>query len=299
MQPVDTKQDIVVDYESYYSKKQDVSAGTVGVKNYVRDSYAYLISIVGPGIEFVGSIEEAQKKFSDAFWQQPNTRFWAANANFDELWTRRYWPDAKGMKPWHCILDQGATSQLPQSLSGIARALWGKKVDKSIRDWMDGKHWKDLDDQHKKEVTDYCLSDALEERHVLETLRVPSTIEAKIAAHTRMCNLRGVRIDADRLAQDREELLKFQHDAFLRIPWHNDEAPLSTSPWQPGRLRRVFRCRRRWRKMTKSVRAWSALTRSSPRSSERCGSTGSPTPWSARSTASPAASPTTARWRWS
>jgi DNA polymerase len=42
-----------------------------------------------------------------------------------------------------------------------------------------------------------------------------------------MVNLRGVRIDAGRLKQDREELLKHQHDAFMRIPWHNDEAPLS------------------------------------------------------------------------
>ena len=220
-------QDIVVDFESYYSKKQNISAGTIGVKNYVRDSYAYMVSIVGPGIEFIGTVEEAQKKFPDTFWEQPDTRFWAANANFDELWVRRYWPEAKQMKAWHCILDRGATAQLPQSLSGIARALWGKKVDKSIRDWMDGKHYKDITPEQQQEVLNYCLEDAKEEQHVLKSLPEPTGIEQKIATHTRMCNLRGVRIDADRLKKDRVALLLAQHDAFMRIPWHKDEAPLS------------------------------------------------------------------------
>ena len=220
-------QNIVVDFESYYSKKQDISAGTVGVINYVRDSYAYMVSIVGPGLEFIGTIEEAQAKFSDKFWEDPETRFWAANANFDQLWVQRYWPDAKSMQPWHCILDRGATEQLPQSLAGIVRALWGKKVDKSIRDWMDGKHYRDITPEQQKEVLQYCLDDAKEEQHVLETLPEPSSIEQQIAAHTRMANLRGVRIDADRLKRDREELLRHQHDAFMRIPWHNDDSPLS------------------------------------------------------------------------
>jgi DNA polymerase len=220
-------QNIVVDFESYYSKKQDISAGTAGVVNYVRDSYAYMMSVVGPGLEFIGTIEEAQAKFPDSFWEDPGNRFWAANANFDQLWVQRYWPDAKAMKPWHCILDRGATEQLPQSLSGIARALWGKKVDKSIRDWMDGKHYRDITPEQQKEVLQYCLDDAKEEQHVLETLPEPSSVEQQIAAHTRMANLRGVRIDADRLKRDREELLRHQHDAFMRIPWHNDESPLS------------------------------------------------------------------------
>lgn len=219
--------EFVVDFESYYSKKESVSAGTVGVKNYVRDSYAYMVSVVGPDVEFIGTIEEAQARFPDAFWEDPANKFWAANANFDQLWAQRYWPDAKRMKPWHCILDRGAPQQLPHSLSGIARALWGTKVDKSIRDWMDGKHYKDLTPEQQKEVLDYCLSDAKEERHVLETLPNPTPVEEAIAAHTRMCNLRGVRIDSGRLKADREALLRSQHDAFLRIPWRNDEAPLS------------------------------------------------------------------------
>ena len=227
-------QNIVVDFESYYSKKQDISAGTVGVINYVRDSYAYMVSIVGPGLEFIGTIEEAQAKFSDEFWEDPETRFWAANANFDQLWVQRYWPDAKAMKPWSCILDRGATEQLPQSLSGIVRALWGKKVDKSLRDWMDGKHYRDITAEQQQEVLNYCLEDSKEEQRVLAALPDPTSIEQEIAAHTRMTNLRGVRIDADRLTHDKQELLRFQHDAFMRIPWHNDEAalsPLALAAW--------------------------------------------------------------------
>lgn len=217
----------VVDYESYYSKKENISAGTIGVRNYVRDSYAYLVSVVGPGVKFVGSVEEAQQKFPDSFWENPQHQFWAANANFDELWTRRYWPDAKRMKPWECILDRGATQQLPQSLAGIAKVIRKKQVDKTLRDWMDGKHFRDLSAEDQKAVTDYCLSDSLEEAELLQLLPEPTTIERKIAAHTRMANLRGVRVDADRLKKDREALHRFQHDAFLRIPWRNDGAALS------------------------------------------------------------------------
>lgn len=220
--------DIVVDFETYYSKKDNISAGTVGVVNYVQNSYAYIMSIVSDDMKWVGTIEEALEKIPEGFWTNPEHRFWAANANFDELWVRKLWPGAVlEMQPWHCILDRGAASQLPQSLSGICRALWGEKVDKSLRDWMDGKHWKDLSQTDKHDLLKYCLTDSKKELAALRQIPEPTEVEQKIAAHTRMANLRGVRIDTDRLAKDAQALHQHQHEALQRLPWRNDEAPLS------------------------------------------------------------------------
>jgi DNA polymerase len=227
--------DIVVDFETYY-KKDDISASNLGVVNYVDRSYAYIMSIVSDDMQWVGTVEEALQRIPESFWENPDHRFWAANANFDELWVRKIWPEAK-MKPWNCVLDRGAASQLPQSLSGICKALWGEKVDKSLRDWMDGRHWKDLDDGQKKDLLGYCLSDSQKELTALRQIPQPSAVEERIAAHTRMANLRGVRIDTERLEQDKQALHQHQHDALQRIPWRNEDAILShqsLSRWAAG-----------------------------------------------------------------
>ena len=219
---------VIVDFESYYNLKEDVSASVQGVQNYAKTADAYMVSVVCTplGIKFVGTIEQAQAEFSDAFFDDPQNEFWAANANFDQQFKEKYWMEAS-KRPWKCILDHGATEQLPGSLSGIFKTLFGEKVDKSLRDWMNGKHYADLPTDRKQELLGYCLSDSAKEEQVLNRLPEPSAFEQSVAAHTRMSNRRGVLIDRDRLQIDREELLKHQHTSFLGIPWRNDDKPLS------------------------------------------------------------------------
>jgi hypothetical protein len=220
------KNRFVVDYESYYNLKEDVSASTLGNANYVQQSYAYLVSVVGPGLQWVGEAGVALAKFGDSFWTDPQNEFWAANSNFDEAWTRKMWRVPE-MAPWKCVLDRGAVNQYPHHLAGLTKQLLGKPVDKTLRDYMNGRHWADVDPGKQQELRDYCLGDSIEEMKVLERLPEPSTVEDAVAAHTRLINRRGVRIDVDRLDSDRERLMQYRHRSFLAIPWHNDEKPLS------------------------------------------------------------------------
>lgn len=217
----------VVDFETYYFKKERVSAGAQGLYNYVRDSYAYLVSVVGPDEKWVGTIEEARQKFPDGWWSDPSHQFWAANSNFDQAWADHLF--VPSVRPWKCILDRGAYSQLPQSLAGIAKVLKGKKVDKSIRDWMNGKHYRDLSPEKQKEVIDYCLGDSVEEYDLLRQLPRPSAYEEALAEHTRRINRRGVNVDVDLLEENKTRLKDRQHEALRGIPWGAGEAPLSAA----------------------------------------------------------------------
>lgn len=216
---------IVVDFESFYQKKGPLSASTQGVANYVRDSYAYMLALKGEDLQWVGTVEEAQKKFNADFWA--DHQFWAANAVFDETWARRYFPSDR-MKPWKCILDKGAVSQYAQEVAKLSLGLLGKKVDKTTRDLMNGVHYQDLPDDKKQQVLDYCLGDAVEEWECLQRLPEPSAVEDKIAAYTRMTNVRGIRINRELLEQDKEALQVAAHEAKWSLPWIDDnEAPLS------------------------------------------------------------------------
>jgi len=210
--------DIVVDFETYYSKKDGVSAATQGLKNYVDTSYAYVLALKSASMEWVGTPEEAREKFPAAFWSDPNNRFWAANSNFDEAWVRKEF-DAGDMKPWNCVLDRGAWSQLPRHVAGLTRVVLGVQIDKKVRDFMDGKHSDDLTGEERAMVWEYCMNDAREEYETLQRLPQPTAVEERIATHTRMINRRGVAVNAELVEADRQACEQWRHDCLKAIPW--------------------------------------------------------------------------------
>lgn len=225
-----SKQPIVVDFESYYDNT--LSASDMGVRNYVDKSYAYMVALAGDQWDWVGTIEEAQREFPRAFWE--DNQFWAANSVFDETWARKVF-DVGDMGPWKCILDRGAVNQYGQSVPLLVRGLFGTKVDKETRDMMKGVHYGELPDDKKRRVLDYCLNDAREEWNCLLALPEPSGIEDRIAAYTRMTNQRGVRIDRELVERDLEALRIGGHEAKYRIPWIEAKdapgSPLELEKW--------------------------------------------------------------------
>jgi len=217
----------VVDFESYYGPELNVS--DIGVRNYCKESYAYMVGIHGEGVDFVGTPEEAYKKFNRYFFEE--SQFWAANAVFDETWAKRYWGDC--MLPWKCIFDRGAVNQYAHSMDKLLCGLTGEGMDKTTRDKMKGVHYDDLDADKKQLVLDYCLNDAREEWNALQQLPEPTAIEDKLAAWTRMTNVRGVRINRERVEADKQVLQEAQHHAKWSIPWIEDrEVPLSAHELQ-------------------------------------------------------------------
>lgn len=216
----------VVDYESYYCKKDGISATNLGNHNYFKKSYAYIVSIVSAdGIRHCDTIENTFKRFGPDFWTDPNRQFIAANSNFDQGWTEEIL--GQRLTPWKCVLDKAKFSQLPQNLASCIAVTFGRKVDKTIRDEMDGKHWKDLTPERQGELIQYCLNDSVEELELWSALPEMTPVEDAIADHTRMSNRRGIAVNLDLVENDMTKLKEMRHQAFLKIPWRNTDKPLS------------------------------------------------------------------------
>ena len=216
----------VVDYETYY-KKGDVSVTDQGIDNYIRDSYAYIASVVGPGVSWVGEIGEFKERFPRAWWEDPRHEFIAANSGFDRAWTESI-VGIEFPQTWKCVLDKGAGEQCPHNLKGVTKATIGGTVDKSLRDGMSGVHWTELSADEKEAMKKYCLKDSTDTLAVWNKLPPLSPIEEKLADHTRRINRKGVHIDREVLEDHRTILHAARHAAFHAIPWSQSDKPLST-----------------------------------------------------------------------
>lgn len=216
----------VVDYESFYSKKEGISATNLGNHNYLKRSEAYIVSIAsGDGIRYCGEIADAFKRFGPDFWTDPTREFVAANSNFDQGFTEKY----TGLKlaPWKCVLDRAKFSQLPQNLASVVAVLFKRKVDKTIRDEMDGKRYEELPAERRQQLIEYCLNDSVEELDAWNTLPPMTSVEDAIADHTRMLNRRGVAVNLELVEKDVTRLKEMRHTALMSIPWRNTDKPLS------------------------------------------------------------------------
>jgi len=215
---------VLVDFESYYDG--EISVTTQGLKNYVEATYPYLVSVVTDDMEFCGTPAECGQILGDSWFKDPQLNFVAANSNFDQaLWEKTY---GKTARDWSCVLDHAAYHQLPRDLANISRVLLKHKVDKSVRDKMKGVHYDSLPDAEKQQVLDYCLMDSIVAKQADDLLAPMSPVEERIAAHTRMCNRRGVHIDVAKVERDKTFLERIHHDAHRLIPWTKEgAAPLS------------------------------------------------------------------------
>lgn len=215
----------LVDFESYYSKKDGISVTDQGNANYYRAADAYILSIVDDEYHWCGTIDQCRAQWGEGFWTDPNRQFWAANSNFDQGWAEKYFP--KSARPWKCILDLGAHHQLPRHLAGLTSVVLKRKIDKSVRDEMNGVDFFSLPDAEQQRVVDYCLNDSVESYEILHRLAPMTSIEDEIAEHTRMCNRRGVAIDLDLVEADKTRIEAARFEAFKAIPWHTFAKPLS------------------------------------------------------------------------
>src|SRR5271156_5760381 len=93
---------VIIDYESFYSK--DINVVDMGVPNYVRDTDAYIVSLEIEGqAAMCGTLKELEEVCTNLAADDP-VRPVAANSNFDQkLWEKYNKPFTL---PWHCILDQ-------------------------------------------------------------------------------------------------------------------------------------------------------------------------------------------------
>src|ERR1035441_2646076 len=213
---------IVIDFETYYDDK--VSVVGQGTPNYVRDADAYIVGVQMDGLAQCGTLKEMSQLCCNLVYD-PTLRPVAANSNFDQAFWEKYFPSFD--PPWECLLDLVAYHQHPRNLASLAGGVLGERVDKTQRDQMKGVTYESLDAARQIAVQEYCMNDCVKEFECLEKLPPMSSVEEKVALHTRAMNRRGVQINTDLVAEDKTKLEAMRFEAFKGIPWHADAKPLS------------------------------------------------------------------------
>jgi len=222
------KPDLLVDWESYYDK--DISVQESCFSNYAAKSYGYLIGLKTDDFEWSGTPDElkADPK-AMAVLHDPGYNLWAVNSNFDQGWTEIYLPEMKGRR-WQCVSDYAVYHQLPRSLAGMHRAMFGTEPDKSVRGEMKGVHWQEVFCFEQDRWKQYNLEDNRIAKRNLEGLRARGPMahgEVAAAAHTRMICRRGIPVDLEFIDRARQALEWVRHNSFNQIPWRQSDKLMS------------------------------------------------------------------------
>lgn len=208
-----------VDFETSYTKDRDIKS--LGVIGYLRhpDTDPYLVSIVGPGVEYAGPPELAP-------WDSVVGSPWVShNMSFDRAVYAELMRRAPGRYPappieWDCSMDMVAGLQCKRSLKDAMKILEGVSISKAVRDDMRGVAWKDLDDAGRKEVQDYALGDS-RNCHLLWTKYSGEwpDFERQLSRHTAAMGHRGIGVDVPRVAEGIEHLSQRLFETERDIPW--------------------------------------------------------------------------------
>jgi hypothetical protein len=150
------------DYETFYSK--DYSIRDLGNYGYTHHEQfdAYMLSVAGEdGFTWVGDPK-------DFDWSYFNGKLLVAhNAGFEAAVTERLVELAicPGFDAVALVdtADLAAYLGVPRSLAAAAEQLLGVKLDKSTRDMAKGLKWRDMTLDQQAEMTEYALSDAVNE----------------------------------------------------------------------------------------------------------------------------------------
>ena len=219
---------IAIDFETYYGKNYSVR--DLGNQGYVahEEFDAYLVSLVGDGIEYVGHPRNAPwDKIPDS------PHFIAHNAGFDSTVFRGC--QIKGSIPgrispkWDCTANLAVYIQAPRSLAGVSEQMFGEQPDKTVRDKMKGRAYDSLSAEEIKELNHYALQDSKLCLKVWETYHEHwPTHERDIARHTMESGAKGVAVDEELLAEGLWKLRSEKKKAEDRIPWAGDAPPTSS-----------------------------------------------------------------------
>ena len=218
---------IAVDFETFYSR--DFSVSDAGIWHYVNDPRfdAYLVSVVGEGIEFVGHPK-------DFDWRQlSNKTLVSHNTSFDAMVFMRLnqlgvIPANIQFKEWHCTANLSCFSGGTRALAGAAKGLLGEDISKDIRGWMKGRTWQNaVDAGRADELRNYALRDAKMCLAIWEKYEAGwPEHERALARQTMLVGWRGIYIDKDRVEAGITHLERVKFEAARSIPWSDSDAAI-------------------------------------------------------------------------
>ena len=212
-----------IDFETYYDDTHSVAGNSY--HRYTHDPRfdAYLVSVVGPGIRFVGHPTNFD-------WSLIHNKIWVShNRPFDEHVFYATWIPDRGVKwdaiphAWVDSADLASWLQAPRNLKGAVKELFGADISKQVRADMKGRRWADLTPDEQTAVSEYALSDSelclrIWEEHKDSWPRR----EVLASIWTGELPKRGVKVDTEKAERWvkwlRDELL----DAEADIPWSGE-----------------------------------------------------------------------------
>jgi hypothetical protein len=223
-----------VDFESFYSTKRKITIQALGAWQYLRhqETDIYLVSIFGPGVDFVGHP-------SDAPWDEIAGQIWVShNAAFDEEVFRRLQElqvCTLPQKPteWQCTANMSVYLGAQRSLAEAVKGLLKIEMDKGMRRWMDGKTWADAVEQGRDAaLVEYARQDAKMcwELWNQFSARWPRQ-ERQLAQITTQMGRHGLYINQPRIRENIKHLKTLMWNADQDIPWagelkeNGDEVP--------------------------------------------------------------------------
>jgi len=220
---------VAVDFETLYSR--DYSVGDCGIWHYVNDPRfdAYLVSIAGEGIEFVGHPK-------DFDWRLLNGKVLLShNASFDGMVFTRLMelgviPSDVRFAQWHCSANLACYAGGLRPLAGAAKGLLGQDISKDLRGWMKGRTWQDaIDAGRGEELRNYAIRDAEACLAIWDQYSSGwPDHERALAQQTMLIGWRGFRVDRERVDAGIAHLERVKFEAARSIPWSDgDSAVLS------------------------------------------------------------------------
>jgi hypothetical protein len=211
-----------IDFETTYSSDNNISQA--GQWHYLRnkETDVYMVSIVGPGVSFVGAPK-------DAPWDKIHGHRWVAhNYSFDgavmELLRERGLTKALPSE-YFCTANLAAFMGAPRNLGGASKELLGKVVDKDPRAFMKGKTWADVLALGKaEEIRKYALGDAISSLELWSSFsdRMPE-MEKKLSRHTVEMGWRGFNVDSALVDAGLNTLDWARIKASEKLPWKGDD----------------------------------------------------------------------------
>ena len=222
-----------IDFETYYDKENSIT--TLGQWHYLRNpaSDIYLVSIHGPGVDYVGSPKNAP-------WAKIDGHKWIAhNYSFDGAVIERLREQGcVQAKPvaWDCTANLSVAVGAPRNLLGASRELLGRIIDKDPRDKMHSKKWSDVENtEFGKEVLEYTRQDAqacfgIYEKFSKDMLEA----EYELSRHTIEMGWRGIQVDQDAVSSGVKTLQKVTWESENALPWidETDGVVLSTKAFR-------------------------------------------------------------------
>lgn len=215
------------DFETNYDDECSVKVlGNRGYFSHPRFD-AYLLSVVGDdGYVFCGNPRDFDwSLFNDNTVVSHNSAF---DYGLYLYGVEVGWWKACAPKDWFCTADMCAYFNIPRSLKGACKWVFGIEMEKTVRDNMKGKSWDTMTDEFRKEVVDYAIKDSELCLKLWKELsdKWPEQ-ERWISMHTQTMMRRGLPINQEALSDSITTLKQKVFDAESLIPWAGEKKLLS------------------------------------------------------------------------